>query len=207
VKRFSTFSLFNSHLDLAHDYWQSILTTLSPNENSIVVDATCGNGRDTLFLAQIGPSEKNRRKQRLIAIDKQPQAIENSKKLLQEQLPAESLSHIEFHTSCHSSFPADIPPASVILIVYNLGYLPGGDKNITTTLNTTLQSLQSALPLLRPGGLISVTCYPGHYEGKKEEKCLLEFAGSLPPSQWSSCHHRWLNRKEAPSLLLLQKDL
>lgn len=205
MKRFSTFTLFNSHLDLAHNCWREILKTLSPAGASIAIDATCGNGHDTLFLAQTCEAEVKHGSYRLIALDKQAQAIENSKRLLKEHLKPGSMEQIEFHNCCHSTFPANIAAASASLIVYNLGYLPGGDKHITTTLDTTLQSLHNALPLILPGGLISVTCYPGHAEGKKEEERILEFAGALVPAQWSCCHHRWLNRKDAPSLLLLQK--
>jgi hypothetical protein len=204
MKCFSTFPLFNSHLDLAHSYWKKILENTSPH-GRILIDATCGNGHDTAFLTRTALETPNQENTRILAMDKQPEALESTKKLLKELLSEEQIAGIEFHLGCHSSFPENLAPASVSLIVYNLGYLPGSDKTITTTLDTTLKSLQNALPLIRSGGLISITCYPGHKEGKEEEKHLLEFANSLAPSQWSCCHHRCLNRKESPSLLLLQK--
>jgi hypothetical protein len=89
--------------------------------------------------------------------------------------------------------------------VYNLGYLPGGDKQATTSSSTTLESLKAAAALIVAGGAISVTCYPGHPAGKVEEQAVLDYAASLPPAEWSCCHHRWTNRKEAPSLLLICK--
>ena len=55
------------------------------------------------------------------------------------------------------------------LIVYNLGYLPGSDKLLTTKTSSTLLSVEKALSLIAPNGAISITCYPGHEEGKKEE--------------------------------------
>lgn len=92
------------------------------------------------------------------------------------------------------------------LIVYNLGYLPGGDKTITTESSTTLESLQAAFPLIMPGGAISIACYPGHPSGKTEEENVMTFASSLDPQVWSCCHHRWLNRRNAPSLILIQRQ-
>ncbi len=200
MSRRATFSLFHSHLDLAHDLWKKIIQA-----GDIVIDATCGNGYDTLFLAQHAILEG--KIGNLIAIDKQAQAIETTKQRLEAAIPQEHLTSIRLLNQCHSSFPADLNPASVTLIVYNLGYLPGGDKALTTLRNTTQQSLTHALLLLRPGGMLSVTCYPGHPEGKEEEETVLRFASQLASHEWSCCHHRWLNRPAAPSLLIIQKAL
>ncbi len=91
------------------------------------------------------------------------------------------------------------------LIIYNLGYLPRGDKTITTKVDTTIASLKSALPLIKPGGAVSVTCYPGHPEGAIEEKEIRLWSKQLPPEIWNICFHRFPNRKQSPSLFLLQK--
>ena len=63
----------------------------------------------------------------------------------------------------------------VDLFMYNLGYLPGGDKSITTDSATTLKSLSSALELLAVGGLLCVVCYPGHEEGARESQAVEAF--------------------------------
>lgn len=47
---------------------------------------------------------------------------------------------------------------------YNLGWLPGGDKSITTKLEDTLESIEAAKRLVRHGGMISVMLYTGHSE-------------------------------------------
>ena len=72
--------------------------------------------------------------------------------------------------SSHTTFPEEIKSGTVRLIVYNLGYLPGSDKALTTKVETTLESINHAQRLIMEGGVISVTCYPGHPEGKKEEE-------------------------------------
>lgn len=183
------YPLFRSHLDLAQSYWERLV-----QPGAIVVDATCGNGHDTLFLARLQPRI-------LYSFDIQPEALESARK----QIDKELLSSIQFIQGCHSQFPAQISPSSVKLIVYNLGYLPGSDKTITTLTTTTLQSVSNALDLIVPGGAISITCYPGHEEGAREESALLALVEKLEKPLWSCCHHRWINRKLAPSLLLLQK--
>lgn len=186
------YSLFQSHLDLAHSYWERIV-----QPGDLVIDATCGNGRDTLKLCQLALPKGH-----VYALDIQKEALEAAKNYLLEYL-----SEIQFILGCHSVFPAEIKPLSVKLIVYNLGYLPGGNKTVTTQLDTTLESLRQAMSLVMPGGAISLTCYPGHAEGAKEEKAILDYVSTLSPQEWSVCHHRWINRHEAPSLLLLQRAL
>lgn len=181
------FSLFSSHLDLAHTYWARLIT---PEDT--VIDATCGNGWDTLALAQCHPSL-------LIALDIQEEALKNTKRLLNEN----GLLHkASLYLQSHESFP---PVENVKLIVYNLGYLPGGDKSRTTLEGTTLQSLQRAAELVVDGGAISITCYPGHPEGEKEQTAVVQWVKTLDPQVWNVCHHQWLNRHKSPSLLFLQK--
>ena len=192
------FPLFQTPIDLAHDYWKRLLKM-----GDTVVDATCGNGHDTAMLASILESVGGGT---IAAIDLQESAVNETK---QRCASLNVPSHVDchFYTQSHVEFPSQILPGTVALIVYNLGYLPGGDKSITTLTSSTLKSLENALPLIKSGGVISMTCYPGHAEGKNEEKQILEFVENLPPEHWSCCYHRWLNRRQAPSLLLIQKGI
>lgn len=182
----SQFPLFQSHLDLAHTLWKKVILP-----GDIVIDATCGNGNDTLVLAKILEQGT------LYAIDIQKKALEIAKQKLETE------NHIRWIHACHSKFPQEITHAK--LIVYNLGYLPGGRKEVTTQTETTLMSIQNGLKLLVDGGCMSITCYPGHPEGAKEEENILAFASQLDPKTWSCCHHRWINRNQSPSLLWIQK--
>lgn len=195
----SNFALFQSHLDLAHSYWKKII-----RPGDIVIDATCGNGQDTLILCQLALSSPEGC---VHAIDIQHKAIQKTQEFLTIHLSDCQLRQIHYHHSCHSVFPGSIAAASVSLIAYNLGYLPGTDKNLTTMTETTLQSLTAAFSLIKPGGVISLTCYPGHREGFLEQEAIVNFVSDLSPTDWSCCHHVWLNRKRPPSLLLLQKAL
>lgn len=165
---------FSKHLTMAHDYWAKIV-----NPDDLVIDATCGNGHDTKFLLSLTD--------RVIACDVQPAAIEATRER----------TGIEPRLCCHAELEVKEP---VRLVVYNLGYLPGGDKQVTTRVESTLLSVEKFLPLVT--GAISITCYPGHEEGAREEAALLEWAATLPSDHWSICHHRWLNRARSPSLLM-----
>jgi hypothetical protein len=178
------FPLFQSHLDLAHFWWARLVT---PSDT--VIDMTCGNGHDTKVLSTLNPK-------RLIAIDIQPQALERAKLLAPDA---------EFFLKDHSQYPDELEDKSVKLAVYNLGWLPGSDKSCTTLATTTLKSVFSLMPKIVSGGLISLTCYPGHAEGKKEEDALLDALKGL--QGWSVCYHTWVNKKAAPSLILLQAAL
>ena len=184
----------NTVVSLSHILWQSFL-----KKGDTAIDATCGNGHDTLFLAKAILTEESGT---LYAIDRQESAIIETKKRLKEnQL---SLERISFIADCHSNID-QILVQGVDLIVYNLGYLPGSDKSVTTEEMTSLESIQKGLNLLRVGGIMSITCYPGHDEGKIESDAILSFAKRLSPA-FSCSQHLWINRRDtAPFLLTIQK--
>lgn len=172
---------------LAHELWRHLVLP-----HDLVIDATAGNGRDTLMLAQLVTEGK------VIAFDIQEEAIMKTHQRLKE---ADLLHRVELYTQSHETFPLVLNIQSIRLIVYNLGYLPGSDKQIKTNATTSLLSLKAALPLIMPGGAISMTFYPGHNEGQEEQKILLNFVKELPPSEWMVTHIDWHNRSCAPSLL------
>ncbi|MCC5831867.1 MAG: class I SAM-dependent methyltransferase [Chlamydiales bacterium] len=164
-----------NHLQLAHTYWEE---TLSPGDR--VIDATCGNGYDTSFLAQFEVE--------VIAYDIQKEAIEATR----AKAPKAT-----YRLQSHASFVE----TEAALIIYNLGYLPGGNKDLTTMCESTLKSVRNALEIATKA--VSITCYPGHPEGEREEAALVELACSLDPRKWTVCYHSWLNREKAPSLIWL----
>ena len=192
------FFLFQSHLELAHHYWSLLI-----KKGSRVIDATCGNGHDALKLARLALAENAGS---LLCIDIQEQAIASAKKHLEESLPAELIRGVTFLCGSHESFPSGLD--EIDLIVYNLGYLPGaGNKDVTTTTESTIKSIENGLSILKHGGAISIMCYPGHTEGAREEEALIRFTSKLPPEDFFICHHRLLNRNKAPSLLFIFKRL
>ena len=179
------------HLILAKSYWKS---HLKPGD--IAIDATCGNGNDTLFLSQLLLSDPS---SAIFSFDIQPEAIHNTEILLRRHLSPDHFRRVLLHRRSHLDLNAIPLPYSPRLIVYNLGYLPGGNKALTTQADTTLESIRLSLELLADDGALSITCYPGHEEGAREEKALLSFAEALPAKNWSVCFHRWINRPRSPS--------
>lgn len=178
-------ALTTSHLALAHKLWRA---HLKPSD--IAVDATCGNGNDALVLAKLLPQGE------VYTFDIQPQAIENTRGRLKD------FSNCYFFCQSHAEFP--LTCTGSCLFVYNLGYLPKGDMSLTTQTETTLKSIQSALSLLRADGMISITCYPGHEEGAKEEKAILLFLETLAGC---SVDYYKSNRALAPSLLIIRNKI
>ena len=145
-------------------------------EGDHAIDATAGNGHDTLFLAGcVGATGI------VHAIDIQESAITAARALIHASgLSSRVHWHIADHRHMGDLFPANTFSA----VVFNLGYLPGGDHQITTSRPSTLDAIQAAASLLRAGGLLSVLCYPGHPEGALEAQDI----ASLWPT-WSS--HGW----------------
>ena len=163
----------------------------------LAVDATCGNGHDTLLLANlVGPSG------RVWAFDIQERAISATSQRLGQAGMAE---RVELILGGHESL-ADHLPTPVRGVMFNLGYLPGGDRSIITRPETTRTALDQALSQLLPGGILAVTAYPGHDGGDCEEEMLREWSSSLPQRSFHAWHMGQVNTPpDAPSLFLIQK--
>ena len=195
------FPIFQSHLDLAHSYWEKLL-----KEGDWAIDATCGNGNDTLKLAKILLKNGNKKQSGIIGIDLQEEAILKTKSLLQSHLSNDENSYIHLFHQSHIDFPSPAKENPIRLIVYNLGYLPGGNKQMTTMTQCSLESVKQALDLVIPGGAVCITCYPGHEEGNREERALLNEVSKLSSLTWNVCYHTFPNRRLSASLLLIQKN-
>jgi SAM-dependent methyltransferase len=187
--------MFANPLSLAHHFWSQ---HVKPGD--WVIDATCGNGKDTRYLRELAGGEGG-----VIGMDIQQDAIDKTNSLLKNNFTNVQLQNIHLFLQSHETFPLLVYEKPISLIVYNLGYLPGGDKSLTTLTSTTLDSVENALPLLSPGGLLSLTCYPGHEEGAVEEMALLSKIEALDQCHFNVSFHSWPNRLKAPSLLLIQK--
>lgn len=186
-----------SPIQLAHFYWEQIL---EPGDQ--VLDATCGQGKDSLFLAQKTLREDSGE---LYALDIQKEALEKTKAYLEGHLAPMLWNRIHYIHSCHSELDS-FEKEAFKLITYNLGYLPGSDKELTTLLDSSIKSFEKALGLLKKGAYLSITCYPGHENGRVEKEGVLKWAKGLDRS-FHLCHHEWMNRSDsAPSLLLIQKN-
>lgn len=167
-------------------------------EGDTVIDATAGNGHDTIFLASlVGESG------RVHAFDIQACAIESAHAAA---IAAGCADHVTFHHTCHTGMGEHVSPESASAIMFNLGYLPGHDHEITTTSEETLDALATAASLLRNGGVLSVVCYPGHHEGKDESTEVSQWFENLPAQGWRVARYAMLGTKSpAPFLLVGRK--
>jgi hypothetical protein len=118
---------------------------------------------------------------------------------------------VHWHRADHTVLLSGLEPSSVSLVVFNLGYLPGGNKEIVTGADGTVEALRAAERAVCAGGTCSATLYPGHPEGRLEEAAVLQHAADLPFGQWSVHYTQWLNQRNkktggrAPSLCLMQR--
>jgi predicted methyltransferase len=179
--------------ELAHEI---VRRRLRPGD--VVVDGTLGNGHDTLFLLeQVGAEGK------VFAIDRQPKAIHSAMKLLAAQNP-DAMSQVEFIQADHGSLAEFIPPEYVGklgAVMFNLGYLPGGDQTFTTQPETTLRALRIAAKWLRSGGVLSVVAYVGHPGGEEEATAVEDFFTGLGKG-WNCWGYSNLSRESAAPRLL-----
>ena len=156
---------------------------------AVAVDGTCGRGKDTLWL-----SEHFRK---VYAFDIQKDAIESTRELLGKA----GRSNVVLIRDSHEKIKAYVGENPRV-IVFNLGYLPGGEKKITTRLSSTLPALQASLDILAVNGLISITMYQGHQEGYDERKEILRWAAALDSAVWHCVHTNMLNQTARPSEIL-----
>jgi predicted methyltransferase len=162
----------------------------------LVIDATAGNGHDTLFLAEaVGASGQ------VIAIDIQEEAISATRKRLGK---ANLLVRARLHCGSHADLRKIAGGGSPTVIVFNLGYLPGGDRSVITNMEGTLAALAASIEILRPGGSLAVVCYPGHSGGDSEAAAVEGFISSAPSLRTARYGMLGTDRP-APFLLLCGK--
>ncbi|HEY8960672.1 MAG TPA: class I SAM-dependent methyltransferase [Luteolibacter sp.] len=163
-------------------------------EGALVIDATAGNGHDTLFLARlVGPSG------RVLAFDVQAAAIESARSLLENAGMAE---RVEFYHESHARLADHVTAGSVDGIMFNLGYLPGADRAVITETGGTLAALEASAHVLRSGGWLCVTCYPGHAGGDDEAVEVERWMEARAAAGWRVARYGLIGtRKPAPFLL------
>ena len=163
-----------------------------------VIDATLGNGHDTVMLAELVGESGH-----VIGFDIQPDAVERTAARLQEN---GLLDRCELYAEGHQHI-ADRVHTPVKAAVFNLGWLPSGDKSVTTLWETTQVAVSSALSLLVKGGVCTVCAYPGHDEGDRERFALMDWLATLRPQEYNVLHHRFLNAGPgAPECFVIQKQ-
>lgn len=184
-----------SLVDEAH---KAIQTVLKPGDRAI--DATIGNGHDTLFLArQVGTSGH------VFGFDIQQRAIDTTRSRLEQH---ENDTPVELFLASHAQMARLVPAplhGSIKSVMFNLGYLPGGDKSLITRGENTIAALNQALGLLSPAGVITVIAYPGHTGGDREAEYVNEWYAGLDGSRYDKlCINSRENQNYAPCLYIVK---
>jgi tRNA A58 N-methylase Trm61 len=179
--------------ELAHTILRGVICV-----GDTVVDATCGNGHDTVFLAEcVGTNGK------VIAYDIQAQAIASAQQAISD---ASYTDRVQWHQKSHVTMADDLAAETASAILFNLGYLPGDDHQVTTKADETLKALETACSLLKPNGTLSIVCYPGHDEGSCEAIQVETWISQLVTQRWRIAKYAMLGtQRPAPFLLLATK--
>lgn len=159
-----------------------------------LLDATAGNGFDTLFL-----TETSKETARIWAFDIQEEAVATARQLLEENGRADK---VHFVLDCHSRIARYIPGA-IDAAMFNLGYLPKSNHTVKTSPATTVAALEQTCACLAAGGLISVVAYPGHAGGQAEYKAVTDFLANLPPGDFAVGCWSMLNQANCPPVLFI----
>lgn len=162
-------------------------------KGDIVVDATCGNGNDTITLSKLS--------KKVFSFDIQKKAICKTQELLNKN----NINNVTLINDSHENINVYLNDLKnkISLITFNLGYLPGGDKNIMTNHRSTVMAIKRGLTLLNKKGIILVVCYP-HKEGKKESSAIINY---LNKNNLYYKIYRNTNNQNAPFLIEIKNKL
>ncbi|MHA6252284.1 tRNA (mnm(5)s(2)U34)-methyltransferase [Oceanobacillus sp. CAU 1775] len=171
---------------------QLLKDTVQPGD--LVIDATCGNGNDTLFLTKLVGDEGE-----VLAFDVQEQAILSTKDKLEEY----KITNVNLIHQGHE-FVSDYIQENqeVTAAIFNLGYLPKSDKKIITKADTTLVAISQILNHLRKNGLVILVVYHGHPGGEDEKSALLDYVTKLDQKDYQVLNYGFINQKNSPPFIL-----
>lgn len=183
-------------LDRILPYARKLLQS-TVNEGDITIDATVGNGHDTVFLAKLvgetgqvyGFDIQD------LAIQKTTEKIKNEN--LSKQVTLLQKSHAKVKEAIPSSLHGKIKGA-----IFNLGYLPGSDKEIVTVPESTISAIEQIIDMMAPEGIIVVVIYHGHEGGEIEKDALLNYAQNLPQDLAHVLTYRFINQANNPPFIL-----
>lgn len=153
----------------------------------VSIDFTLGRGNDSVFLSE------NFKK--VYSFDIQEECIKD--------FALRNLSNVELILDTHSNVDKYIDYFDCGM--YNLGYLPNGDKKITTLKESTINSLSKSIELLRVGGYITIVLYVGHEQGKEEGQEVLKFCSELSNKKYNVAYLNLINKNSPPSLIIINK--
>ncbi|MDD2490484.1 MAG: class I SAM-dependent methyltransferase [Bacilli bacterium] len=178
------------HENILNKFKQIIVNNI--NNNDIVIDATIGNGNDTMFLTNLVTNGH------VYGFDIQKEAIIRTKKLLNNN----KIKNYTLYQESHANMLDKLPQLKnkVKIITFNLGYLPNWHKEITTKVEATIKAIKISLELLKKDGICLIVVYPGHEEGQKESKEIKKCLAKMGNNYIINYYYNTDNKK-APYLI------
>ena len=173
-------------------HWCHEIIRSQAQKGGLYVDATMGNGNDTVFLCELAGEAGE-----VFAFDIQKQAVEATQKLLEEHGVT-----TKYHLILdgHENMDHYIPEGKVDVICFNFGYLPGGDHAIATQASTSIIAIQKGLELLKSGGMMCLCVYSGGDTGFEEKDCILNYLKELAPKKYTVIVNQYFNRGNNPPI-------
>lgn len=170
------------------------LVSAAVQPGGLAIDATCGNGHDTQFLAELTGSNGS-----VLAFDVQPEAIGRTRQRLAD---AGLLERVTLLGESHEYLGKHLQGQKADAVMFNLGYLPGGNHAIVTRPETTKAALETAILHLNRGGVITLVIYTGHAGGKEEYQALRDYTEGLPQQEFTAIEYKVINQVNNPPLLM-----
>lgn len=181
--------MLQTALHFSHSLLEEIL---QPGDH--VIDATMGNGYDTVFMA-----EKIGKTGHVYSFDVQKEALLSTKSKLTEQ---DLLDRTSLFLQGHETLGTVVDEAQPIKAgIFNLGYLPKSDKSVITLPETTRTSMEEILKRLVPRGRMILVVYYGHEGGEKELDMVQDYCQSLPQEKYNVLKYQFINQKNNPPIL------
>lgn len=172
---------------LAHEFLAAHVSA-----GDICIDCTAGRGKDTAFLCSL-VGEKGR----VIAMDIQQEAVDSTRALIAERGYPDIA---EVYLDSHANVDKYAEEGSVKAVVFNFGWLPGGDHSVNTRAESSVEALDKCLRLLRPDGVMSLSIYYGRDTGYGERDAILAYLRSLPIREYTVIVSEFANRPNDPPI-------
>lgn len=172
-------------IDLAHQWLKDNIS-----EGDICIDATAGRGNDTVFLCDCVGEQG-----RVIAFDIQEEAINSTKALLEERGKS-----AEVYQVSHTKMKDYVAPMQVGGIIFNFGYLPGGDHHIATQKESSIEAIEVALELLKVRGVMALCIYHGGDTGFEERDAILSYLKTIDSKKYTVIVTEFYNRPNCPPI-------
>ena len=170
-------------MDKVINFVKNVINNNINKKDIVSCDMTCGRGNDTLYLADFS--------KKVYAFDIQKDAIESTKERVKDY------NNVFLINDSHSNVDKYVG-GKIDIAMYNLGYLPKGDHTITTTYESSIESIKKTLELLNKNGLITIIIYPGHPEGLTESIEITNFLKTLNQKEYEVLKYEFINQINMP---------